>query len=329
MRRGVLQALAVGMAGWMAAGCSGNGDPAPGAPEVKIRNEAWKERVATGESARLRAEVVNGVEAEVEWLVDGTEAGRDSVLVFEKEVAGQYEVVARAWNEDGTGTDEVVMEVVEGFGMEEVRKWAGTGKKRAVMAVQWVREGKMDGEGEMDREEEVLFLAWGVRWQAGEGETGMDMVRAVAEMDPRLFVLVRESELGTVVLGFGYDGNGDGRIEVREKGGEGGDGEERVVLREGDFERGMHDAGVSGVDPDRLEVVSEGDWWMSGWETRYLSYWCHEGEWVTGDDDFEYAQRGASARVLEDGSWDVWTCSTVNEGEVNTVPKTGLLQAAE
>ena len=33
MRRGVLLALAVGLAGWMAAGCSGNGDPAPGAPE--------------------------------------------------------------------------------------------------------------------------------------------------------------------------------------------------------------------------------------------------------------------------------------------------------
>lgn len=315
------------------AACGGEGcdppfDPEEGtdgseaAPEVAIRNLTWKESVTRSETARLRADILNGVAAEFRWTLDGEEVSTDSVYEFRSQETGAHRVRLTATNEAGSGADSLDIEVTDGFSLSSVRNWTGEGENEAVLAIQWVAPEAAASPEPADGE--VLFLAWGYRWEATEEKVGMDMIRAIAAADPRLFVLVSESGLGTTVLGFGYDGNGDGKILVHNP-----EDESSAELRETDFTNGIYDNTSLAIAPDGLEAVSEGDWWMSGWQEAYLSYWVHEGEAVTQPEDFEYSNFGVSARALTHRSWDTWTFSSINSEAVNIEPIVRLLRAAD
>lgn len=66
------------------------------------------------------------------------------------------------------------------------------------------------------KDEEIFFLAWGYKWKNTDERTGYDMIEAIAKKDPRLFVLIMpDGNQGMVIKGFGYDGNGDGKIEIK------------------------------------------------------------------------------------------------------------------
>lgn len=227
----------------------------------------------------------------------------------------------RTEENDTIAQDTAIVEATDGFGFSSLRNWTGEGENEAALAIQWVAPDAEDLENPSD--EEVLFLAWGYRWQAEEEKFGIDMLRDIASADQRLFVLVSESGLGPIVVGLGYDGNGDGKILVRNPANENG-----IELRETDFANGTHTLADASA-ADGLQAASEGDWWTSGWNEAYASYWNHEGDTITPTTEFEYAPLGVGMRPLSNHSWDAWTFSSVNSAATNTAPITKLLQAAD
>ncbi|MFR6383181.1 MAG: PKD domain containing protein, partial [Odoribacter splanchnicus] len=77
-------------------------------------------------------------------------------------------------------------------------------------------------------DQEVFFIAWGYRWNKTETFTGIDMLKAIAKNDPRLYVALS----GNYIKGFGYDGNNDGKIELKSS---------TLHLTQADFTNGLYE----------------------------------------------------------------------------------------
>ena len=179
---------------------------------------------------------------------------------------------------------------------------------------------------------EIFFRAWGYKWKKPEKRedtpTGFDLIKAIAKKDPRLFVIVSSDALGFTIKGFGYDGNGDGKIKIKSEDFEyGGKTYKGITLTEKDFKEGIY---VQGVDDniDDFKLLTEDDYWIGGWYVAYASYWQGYGEAVLESEEYEYSNFYANNRELEDESWDAWTFSPINDAEQNILPLPHLLEAA-
>ena len=303
-------------------------EPDTVAAAVAIQNLSWTEAVLPGRTVRLRANIMNSRHATLQWYVDGAEVSTDTTYEFSAESVGTYRVKVTATIAIGSGSDSLNIRVMEGFGISDIENWTGEGTNEAVLAIQWVSEDCADLLRPAD--DEVFFRAWGYRWTpGGEDVYGIDMIEAVVKSDPRLFVILSKDGWGTAVKGFGYDGDGDGRIHIRNSGHTetGRDPMSALELTEADFTDGIYWQ-KRGESVEEFEVVSEGDWWAGGWYTAYLSYWVGSGEAVLEASDYSYSSLYASERVLEHQSWDAWTFSPINTPEYNVAPQPGQLKAA-
>ncbi len=168
--------------------------------------------------------------------------------------------------------------VATNINFSDIQYWVGSGTNEAAFVVQWNDSKNPDA------------LVWGFRWNGNA--TGEDMLRAIAQADHRFFTLLYPgTQFGTAIGGFGFDLNGQNT---------------NALYKNGNTTYPLYP--VSGVlntsayDFDDFTAADAGDHWGSGWYNSYWSYWVKD----PADADFEYSGVGATSRVLQNGSWDVW-----------------------
>lgn len=197
--------------------------------------------------------------------------------------------------------------------VSDIQNWTGTGSNSSVLAIQWVTASDI----EHPADSEIHFLAWGYRWNT-PAPTGYAMVAAIAQKDPRLYVVVSTEWGGVVIKGFAYDGNNDGKISIGTA--------TSTVLTEDNFTNGVYIA-PSSQSFDGLTPSDPNDLWMGGWMQSYATYWLGTNG-TNVPTNFSYSSDVVSGRNLANNSWDAWTFSTINSGEVNVDPRPDLMQAA-
>jgi hypothetical protein len=153
--------------------------------------------------------------------------------------------------------------------LDQIQYWAGSGENRAAMIIDWSDGKALPGEtlGEA--------LIWGYRWPVGETRTGQQMLQAIADADPRLFLRVDTRSYGQIVFGIGYDLDGDGGGFT--------------------FDPATENGGASDLD----------DHFAEGWEVD--GYWGYKlGGPSTMLPPFSESGTGFSSRSLSNNSWDAW-----------------------
>lgn len=154
-------------------------------------------------------------------------------------------------------------------GFDDIEFWAGSGASRAALVIDW-----NDGRS-------AESLLWGYRWDGPA--TGLDMLQAVVNADPRLFAHLGNYGWGTATLGLGYDLNASGGFAVS------------PAL--------PFDGGGLAVDtnPDDARTAADpGDHWLEGWNNGFWAYYLKS----PGSDSWTSATSGAADRALVDGAWD-------------------------
>lgn len=161
----------------------------------------------------------------------------------------------------------------------DIKYWIGTGSNEAAFVVQW-NDGKNPD-----------ALVWGFRWNGTA--TGADMIKAIAKEDQRFFTLLYQgTPQGIAVGGFGFDLDGQNL---------------NALYYNGNTSSPL--SPVNGIvnttayNFDNYTGVDADDHWKSGWAANgYWSYWIKN----PANANFGYSGVGASSRVLQNGSWDVW-----------------------
>lgn len=161
----------------------------------------------------------------------------------------------------------------------DIQYWVGTGTNEAAFAVQWNDSKNPDA------------LVWGFRWNGTA--TGEDMMKAIAKADHRFFTLLYQgTQFGTAIGGLGFDLNGVNTNALYKNG--------NVTYPYYPVDGIVN---TSAYDFDAFTAADVADHWSSGWTTNgYWSYWIKDPT----DPDFGYSGAGATSRVLQNGSWDVW-----------------------
>lgn len=178
----------------------------------------------------------------------------------------------------GAGSNQLNTTVTTNISFSDIQYWVGSGTNEAAFVVQWNDSKNPDA------------LVWGFRWNGTA--TGEDMLKAIAQTDHRFFTLLYPgTQFGTAIGGMGFDLNGQNI---------------NALYKSGNTTYPLYP--VSGIvntaayDFDDYTAADAGDHWGSGWYNSYWSYWVKDPT----DVDFGYSGVGASSRVLQNGSWDVW-----------------------
>ena len=297
--------------------CDDDEDPAF-APEVTISRAEGSTSCVPGTTYELTAQTTESVDT-LCWLLDGGKVSDAASYTFTAADLGVHEIILRAGNALGEDADTLYFNVHKAeagriSSVNDITNWTGDGANRSVLAVQWVTGTEILNPADS----EVFFRAWGYRWADGEEQTGLDMLKAVAANDPRLFVIITESDWGSSASGFVYDGNGDGAFTLSNS---------TLTLTQADFTDGVY-AGSTTESYDGM-TVSDGDYWIGGFMEAFTCYWNAD---MTAQlpESFSESMLMMNTRILTDNSWDAWTLSVYDpENPVNPQPKLYLLEAAE
>lgn len=279
-------------------------------PSVSIESLSSSVACAPGEYLVFKAHVKDGNANYLFWQVDDGPESRGNVYRFEASKNGSFKIKVTAVNSAGMVSDSVKVEVTDTlFTLSRIKNWTGNGANRSVLGIQWVTGDDLLNPEDKD----VHFLTWGYRWEVGTKQTDMDMLKAIAKNDPRLFVVLT----GDNLAGLGYDADGDGKFQVRTRNNE-------ILFSQDDFEDGIYQILV-----DADDITAEGeDYWLGGKLKSYATYWLGKGNVIPVENNFSYSNFLLVNRELEDYSWDVWTCSPYNVEMKNKRPISRLVQAA-
>lgn len=159
-----------------------------------------------------------------------------------------------------------------GFAFDDVGFWVGEGANEAALVIDW--NGPDGGD--------PVSFAWGFRWDGAAN--GQDMLTAVINADSSLYGRFASFGFGDVIIGMGYDLDGDG-----------------FAVSDGtDFgPTGLAFAGTS----DGATAVDSDDFYAEGWNTGFWSYSLGDGN-PFGGGAWAGASVGFGDRVLSDGDWD-------------------------
>lgn len=285
-------------------------------PNVTIQNLSLAQSCLPNRKVNLKAQLVTPTKADFQWSVNEKEVSTDSVYDFSATQEGKYLIRLTASNEEGTSTDTLSIQVIDGFSFSDIRNWTGEGENQSALVIQWTTTEDLLHPAD----DEVFALAWGYHWKESENPTGIDMIEAIVKHDSRLYVILAPQWGGITIRGFGYDGDNDGKIEIRN---------ETLHLTQEDFGENHIYRLSEEEDCDNLTSTNPDDYWQGGWYVAYASYWLGSGEAVLTPGAYTYSQVLASGRSLKNNSWDAWTFSPINkETEENIYPIPRLLQAA-
>jgi len=157
-----------------------------------------------------------------------------------------------------------------GFSFSDIEYWVGDGANEAALVIDWNGGGA------------PVSLAWGFRWDGAA--TGQDMLTAVINADANLYGRFASFGFGEVIVGLGYDLDGDG-----------------FGISDGtDFgASGLAFAGTS----DGQTATDGDDYYAEGWNTGFWSYALGAGDPFDGG-AWGGALVGFGDRALSDGDWD-------------------------
>ena len=289
------------------------------APNVSILNLDNAQSCLPDSKISLKARLVKPTEVHFQWSVDGKEVSTDSVYDFSASKEGKYLIHLAASNTEGESSDTLSIRVIDGFSFADIQNWTGEGENQSALVIQWTTAEDLLH----PTDDEVFALAWGYHWKENDSPTGISMLKAIVQHDPRLYVILAEAWGGIVIKGFGYDGDNDGKIEIKNA---------TLHLTQEDFDKGIYwqqQDETSEEDIDALVSLNDKDYWQGGWYVAYASYWLGSGEAVLTPGEYNYSQVIASGRYLSNNSWDAWTFSPINEEtKENISPIPRLLQAA-
>ncbi|MBZ0172743.1 MAG: hypothetical protein K8E66_10215 [Phycisphaerales bacterium] len=156
------------------------------------------------------------------------------------------------------------------FTFDDIEFWVGEGTHEAALVIDW------------NGGSEPMGLAWGYRFDGDA--TGADMLLAVIAADTNLFGRFASFGFGDVLIGLGYDLDGDG-FSINDGTAFGADGTSFA---------GPSD-GATADDPD--------DHYAEGWDTGFWSYWLGDGNPFEGG-AWASSQIGFGDRSLATGDWD-------------------------
>lgn len=175
--------------------------------------------------------------------------------------------------------ESVTSDVVTGIDFDEISYWVGEGENSSAMVVKWD-----------DKKENHNLLVWGYKWSTPEEGTGSAMIKAIANADPRFYILIfGETQYGSAIGGIGYDLDNDNDIALVYN-------DEEYIPKDGILD-------ISGYAFDDYTAKDVGDHWNSGWYNGYWSYWTAD----KAGSVYGYSSVGASSRKLVDGSVDGWS----------------------
>lgn len=179
----------------------------------------------------------------------------------------------------GTAQSQLRAAAAPSISFSDIKYWVGTGTNEAAFVVQWNDSKNPDA------------LVWGFRWNGTA--TGTDMIKAIAKEDQRLFTLLYQgTPQGTAVGGFGFDLDGQNLPGLYYNG-----NTSAPLLPVNGI------VNTTAYNFDGYTAIDTNDHWQSGWATKgYWSYWIKN----PANANFGYSGVGASSRVLQNGSWDVW-----------------------
>lgn len=179
----------------------------------------------------------------------------------------------------GTAQSQLRAAAAPSISFSDIKYWVGTGTNEAAFVVQWNDSKNPDA------------LVWGFRWNGTA--TGTDMIKAIAKADQRLFTLLYQgTPQGTAVGGFGFDLDGQNLPGLYYNG-----NTSAPLLPVNGI------VNTTAYNFDGYTAIDTNDHWQSGWATNgYWSYWIKN----PANANFGYSGVGASSRVLQNGSWDVW-----------------------
>ncbi len=164
------------------------------------------------------------------------------------------------------------------FTFDDVKFWVGEGSNKAALVIQWNNTDKTDA------------LVWGYRFD-GE-KNGTDMLKEIAKNDPRLYLLILESTRGTKIGGIGFDNDSKGAIGLYKD-----DKKTSPNFPTNGFTL------TSEYDFDQWSNLDLEDHWATGWlDNGFWTYWTKNI-----DEEFDYSGLDSDARLLVDGSWDLWS----------------------
>lgn len=178
----------------------------------------------------------------------------------------------------GTSSNQLNTTVTSTINFSDIQYWVGSGTNEAAFVVQWNDSKNPDA------------LVWGFRWNGNA--TGEDMLKAIAQADQRFFTLLYPgTQFGTAVGGMGFDLNGQNT---------------NALYKNGNTTYPLYPVGgivnTTAYDFDNYTAADAADHWGAGWYNGYWSYWVKDPT----DADFGYSGVGATSRVLQNGSYDVW-----------------------
>ena len=158
------------------------------------------------------------------------------------------------------------------FTFDDIEFWVGEGENKAALVLQW------------NDEREQGALVWGYKFDGTSN--GVNMLKAIAAADPRLYFSGANSAFGLTINGIGYDLDNDGEIGLM-------NGDTEVEIVDG---YANTSATLTATDPDDL--------WLCGFSTSgYWSYWLDDNATLPPT---SYASTGASGRSLTNNSVDGW-----------------------
>ena len=207
----------------------------PTPPQVSIGNPSGQTTCLPGETIELKAILNNPLQTTFQWQLNKKTVSTDSIYRFTSQDPGSFEIILTATNQDGKDSDTLFLKVNGNrFAISDLKNWTGNGENTSVFAIQWVTGEHL----QEPADQEVFFIAWGYRWNKTETFTGIDMLKAIAKNDPRLYVALS----GNYIKGFGYDGNNDGKIELKSS---------TLHLTQADFTNGLYE--LYEYDSDELK----------------------------------------------------------------------------
>lgn len=204
------------------------------------------------------------------------------------------------------------------FSFQDIQFWVGddgtqgpsSTDNRAALVLSW-HDGSTTNPDNM---------VWGYYWPKNESRKGLDMIKAIAQADKRLLLLVQYTgSMGYTINGIGYDEDpanlditfdyeaakksysypanaqqiADDAIALGKKNG--------IIEHPFNASVGstVYDYDYWTIDRDFYPDTH----WEAGWYNGYWSYFCRDAQ----NKAWDYSVLGASSRTLKDGTWDAWS----------------------
>ncbi|HEV2330187.1 MAG TPA: hypothetical protein VGY56_15500 [Verrucomicrobiae bacterium] len=187
--------------------------------------------------------------------------------------------------------------------LDDIQLWSGSGTNRAALVVEW-NSPEILNQTTVPAPIANKTMVWGYRFNGTA--TGTQMLEAILAADPKLYVMVNDEYGGAIVVGIGYNRNGNGVIGLT-------DG-----LTTNYFANGLL---TNDAIADSAAPIDSGDLYWGGWNGPNWQLFTEAGDnggffdspnrgsspyWdptTYSQGQWDFAQYGLDGLYLTNGSW--------------------------